>query len=270
MSSPIGMALAKYLAKKDSLSVIGICSGRKILNAGEVDLKKIEVVYCDLRQSLPNTLVTRLRAVDFIFHLAWAREDRLDVARQVNETILLRLQAAKKAETSILFLSSVAASPITRSIYGSAKYHVMHHVCDPSAIVFICGLVRCDPPFGPHALLKTTVRRLPLRLRFRRPAPRVYSISMHKLLEELGAALDGAYAPGIYRQFEESKSINETLEELEPKRQFSCGTLTLNATSIVAICLVIRKFVPFATFFCDKIITFLSKDDEFLAQIQSK
>jgi hypothetical protein len=267
-SSPIGVTLVNRLIKSRLVKVVALCSGRSIVES-EIFDKRIDVMYCDLSGSIPGTIAAIVKQADFLFHLAWIRKKKLSDAKRINEGVLEKLLILRRPNSGLLFLSSVAASPSTRSIYGSAKYHVMQKVVDADGIVFVSGLVKSDPPFGPDALLKSLVSRLPFRVRFRNPDPMVYSVALEDLIESLIDALGGSYLPGIYRQFSEPQGLNQSLIDIERGRGVSKRKImTFNTIKLVRTCFWLRETIPNSPLVLDKIITFLDKDDYFLGRIR--
>jgi hypothetical protein len=128
------------------------------------------------------------------------------------------------------------------------------------------GLVVEDPPAGPYAILTKVVSKLPLALRLTSSAPQVYPIEMDRLLELIDRLADPRLPPGTWRGFDAPVAFNDFLRGIEARNPRARLPVAV-PTNLLLVAARTLKRVPLRTrAYCDKILTFLHKNDAYLAK----
>lgn len=213
-NSYLGQRLIRALAREPGWRVTGLvtpwCS-RELLDPAA------EYIAADLTRPLTAEAEAALAGADRVLHLAWIRNSRFLGPDDPNMAVADRLLEAAQPRR-VIFLSSVAASPQTPSVYGRAKQQAQGKIVAGGGSALVCGLVLDDPPRGPFALLERAVARLPTRLRFVLGGFRVYPIHA----QDLVAAVRGVVSEdrvGVFRAYlAPGLTINRFLVSLERLR----------------------------------------------------
>lgn len=263
-NSYLGHHTIKHLAKVGAYEIVALCSPRAAAApADAVPGTSREVA--DLAKPVGEEIARHLNAADRVLHFAWDRRCDASGENGANEAMVENVMRHCSPE-AFVFVSSVAGSPEARSQYGRNKHAVARQVLAKGGSVFVPGLVTDDDPQGPFKLLASTVRGLPVAFRLSQDEPNVYPVELSTLLEMLAALCAGDLRPGTYNGFTRPVGFNAFLADLEqryPRRRIPVRVPTPLVLSLVGRARLLPTPAPK---YCDKILTFLYKDDAHLMQ----
>lgn len=267
-NSYLGRSLVHYLIARTPWRVYAIVSPRSSCAVLGIRDSRLTVLQTDLTSvPLPDSVSGIISDAHSVVHFAWSRSRRLDAALLANQRMIDSLFNCMSKSATLLFMSSVAASPAALSVYGRAKYEVAKYIVSQAGVAFACGLVIDHPPHGPYALLSRFVQSLPLRLRFSDKGPPVYPISLDIVCGRLAACLGQKIEGGTYQFWEPPIPMNLFLEQLEndfPRWRIRARISASSLRSAAAF--VAPRHLPFAGS-ADKILSFLHKDEAYLASL---
>jgi hypothetical protein len=166
----------------------------------------------------------------------------------------------------LVFVSSVAASPETLSTYGKTKFRAANALRDYGAIVLVTGLIVDKEPKGPYKLLVSVVDKMPLSIRFTKNSVKVYPIRTDDFLDGVITILDTPVEAGSYRLYpKDPADINDFLAQLESKHKRFRVPLPVSYGLTMGSLKLFRKIGVLPAGLGEKLLTFLYKDDKYLA-----
>jgi NAD dependent epimerase/dehydratase family len=263
-SSYLGRRVVERLSRSRSAKIVALISPRAVEAEPETD-PRIRTIRASLATPLARPVIDALQTADRVLHFAWDRRGDATGSIETNAAMIENLLAFCRPK-DFVFVSSVAGAPDAASAYGRHKHILAERVRAAGGSVFLPGLVVEDPPAGPYATLTKVVSKLPLALRLTKGAPKVYPIGMDRLLHLVDLLADPDLPPGTWRGFEAPVEFNDFIAEIEarhPRRRLPFAVPTgLMLSTARAL-----KHVPLPTrAYCDKILTFLQKNDAYLAK----
>jgi nucleoside-diphosphate-sugar epimerase len=226
----------------------------------------IRYLKADLTQQLSGDAAHAVHEADRVLHFAWIRGKDEGEVLESNLTMLANLQRHLARPETLVFISSVAASPNTLSRYGRTKFTIANKLLEDGAIVLVTGLIVDKEPKGPYKLLVDVVRKLPLSVRFTPDSVKVYPIRTDDFLSAIITVLNADAASGSYRVYPSNAAdINEFLEHLEKK--YRRGRLKLPVSYKLGLGSLrgMHQAGLLPSKLGEKLLTFLYKDDEYLA-----
>lgn len=266
-NSYLGSTLVRYLIERTQWRVYALVSHRSSGSLPGPSHPRLTVLQADLTQAVPKTILQALPRANGIVHFAWTRNQRLNQAITLNRRMIELLFECTSDRSTLRFISSVAASPSARSVYGRAKFETAQYVVRQGGVAVACGLVIDDPPRGPYALLSRCVKSLPLSVRFTDQGPVVYPIKIDTMCARLAESLDVKMEPGTYKLWGSPVPLNLFLTRVErdfPGRRLSVPINTWALLSIAS--LMVRLRLPPGAL-VDKVITLLHKDEDYLGSL---
>ncbi|MGQ0567696.1 MAG: NAD-dependent epimerase/dehydratase family protein [Gemmobacter sp.] len=264
-SSYLGRRVVARLAERPGAQIVALCSPRDPdAGDGEGAGTNVRRIRASLAAPLSPPVTLALRAADRVLHFAWDRRGDAVGAIGTNAAMVENLLAICRPE-ALVFVSSVAGAPDAASAYGRHKHALAERVRAAGGSVFVPGLVVEDPPAGPYAILTRVVAGLPLALHFTRGAPQVYPVTMARLLDMVDLVADPDLPPGTWRGFDAPVGINDFLRALEARHPRARLSVAVSARLLINVARMLKR-VPLPTrAYCDKILTFLQKNDAHLA-----
>lgn len=255
--SPLGSAAVDHLLEHTDWRVVAVVSPR----ASRVPRgPRLCGLRHDLTRPLPAALRSELGRAWRVLHLAWDRSRREPQARRANLAMLDRLFDALDDPSKLRLVSSVAASPTALSVYARAKHAAEEHTMARGGSSLVCGLVVSGSPRSPYALLDRVVARTPVSLRMGGEVTRAYPVDLDVVLRRLRRGCEAELAPGSYRLFERSVSLDALLREIEsrhPRRRVP----VVVRPGVVSLALGTLAHSPLRSLTLgQKLLTFLYKD----------
>ena len=226
----------------------------------------IRYLKADLTEALSDEAKNAVREADRVLHFAWIRGKDQDEVLGNNLRMLANLQKHLARPESLVFISSVAASPNTLSRYGRTKFTIANKLLEDGAIVLVTGLIVDKVPKGPYKLLVDVVKKFPLSVRFTSHSVKVYPIRTDDFLSAIIAVLNADIPSGSYRVYPSNAAdINEFLEKLEKK--YKRGRLKLPVSYKLGLGTLreMHQAGLLPSKLGEKLLTFLYKDDGYLA-----
>jgi hypothetical protein len=255
-----------YVTKKPKWHVCAVASHRGA-SPPEPWGPRIKFIRADLTQALPESIVEAASQADAIVQFAWTRDRRLDQACDLNRRMTDPLLACASDPSIFRFISTVAATPTTRSVYGRSKFELARYITERGGVAVACGLVKGDPPAGPYALLSRCIKLLPLRIRFAGGGPLVYPIEIEQMCSRLAGSLDVKIVEGTYKLCEPPMPMNGFLEKIELLYPRLRVPMRIHVGTLMAMASLMSRLGTSAALLSDKVLTFFQKDDAYLASL---
>jgi hypothetical protein len=233
-----------YVAKKPKWHVCAVASHRGA-SPPEPWGPRIKFIRADLTQALPESIVEAASQADAIVQFAWTRDRRLDQACDLNRRMTDPLLACASDPSIFRFISTVAATPTTRSVYGRSKFELARYITERGGVAVACGLVKGDPPAGPYALLSRCI----------------------KLCSRLAGSLDVKIVEGTYKLCEPPMPMNGFLEKIELLYPRLRVPMRIHVGTLMAMASLMSRLGTSAALLSDKVLTFFQKDDAYLASL---
>lgn len=226
-------------------------------------------IKADLTEELSEEAATAAREAERVLHFAWIRGKDEDEVFKNNLAMIENLQQHLSHPDSLVFISSVAASPETLSRYGRTKFKLANILVSDGAIVLVTGLIVDREPKGPYKLLVDVVKKFPLSVRFTRNSVKVYPIRTDDFLNGIMTILTQPVASGSYRLYPSNAAdINEFLEKLEAKYKRGRLPLPVNYRMSMSALRAFHGVGLLPATLGEKLLTFLYKDEAYLASHQ--
>ena len=234
---------------------------------GLVTRDAINYLKVDLREELSSEASNAVKAADHVFHFAWKRgKDEVAVLEE-NMKMFENLRTHLVRPDALVFISSVAASPETLSTYGRTKFKAANELVKYGAIVLVTGLIVDKEPKGPYKLLVNVVKKLPLSVRFTKNSVKVYPIRTDDFLKAIESILNQTIPAGSYRLYPSNAAdINDFLKLLEAKHKRARVPLPVSYLLTMGSLKIFHKAGLLPASLGEKLLTFLYKDDEYLAK----
>jgi len=230
----------------------------------------ISYLKADLTKPLSDEAAGLVRDADRVLHFAWIRGKNEDELLESNLAMLNNLQEHISRPESLVFISSVAASPETLSRYGRTKFKIANKLVEYGAIVLVTGLIVDKDPKGPYKLLVDVVKKYPFSVRFTANSVKVYPIRTDDFLTAIDKVLNVDLPGGSYRVYPSNAAdINEFLEQLEKKHQRGRVKLPVSYKVSIGSLEGMHRFGILPSTLGEKLLTFLYKDEEYLATHQT-
>jgi nucleoside-diphosphate-sugar epimerase len=224
----------------------------------------------DLTEPLSDEATALVRGADRVLHFAWIRGKDEDELLECNLAMLNNLQEHISRPESLVFISSVAASPETLSRYGRTKFRIANKLVEYGAIVLVTGLIVDKDPKGPYKLLVDVVKKYPFSVRFTENSVKVYPIRTDDFLSAIVTVLNTELPGGSYRVYPSNAAdINEFLEQLEKRHQRGRVKLPVSYKMSIGSLKGIHRVGVLPSTLGEKLLTFLYKDEEYLATHQT-
>jgi nucleoside-diphosphate-sugar epimerase len=220
----------------------------------------------DLREPISDADALTVREADRILHFAWVRGKDQDFVLSENRRMLETLKKHVSSPDTLVFISSVSASPETLSTYGKSKYIVANELREYGAIVLVTGLIVDREPKGPYKLLVNVVKTFPFSVRFTKNSVRVYPIRTDDFLNAIVTVLNEPVESGSYRVYPSNAAdINDFLKELENKHRRSRLPFPVSYKLSIGTLKLLRRAGILPATLGEKLLTFLYKDEGYLA-----
>lgn len=220
----------------------------------------------DLRSELQADAATAVSNADHVLHFAWIRGKDEASTLSENTKMFDNLRKHVARPDSLVFISSVAASPETLSTYGRTKFNAANELVEYGSIVLVTGLIVDKEPKGPYKLLVSVVKKLPLSIRFTKNSVKVYPIRTDDFLKGIETILTEPVPGGSYRLYPTGASdINDFLKQLETKYRRSRLPFPVSYGLTMSALKFFRKTGLLPASLGEKLLTFLYKDDRYLA-----
>jgi nucleoside-diphosphate-sugar epimerase len=225
----------------------------------------IRYVKADLTEPLSDESASFVREADRVLHFAWIRGKSEDDVLESNLAMLANLQAHLSRPETLVFISSVAASPNTLSRYGRTKFKIANKLLEDGAIVLVTGLIVDKEPKGPYKLLVDVVRKYPFSVRFSANSVKVYPIRTDDFLSAITTVLTSDPPSGSYRVYPSNAAdINEFLGQLEKKYQRGRVKVPVSHKISVGSLRGMHRAKLLPATLGEKLLTFLYKDEDYL------
>lgn len=220
----------------------------------------------DLRDDLTGEAAAAVRNADRVLHFAWVRGQDEEEIFDANQKMFGSLKKNIARPDSLVFISSVAASPETLSTYGRTKFRAANDLVNYGAIVLVTGLIVDKEPKGPYKLLVNVVKKLPLSVRFNKNSVKVYPIRTDDFLKGIVTILSQPVASGSYRLYPSNAAdINDFLKRLEAKYQRARMPFPVSYGVTLGALKLFRSIGLLPASLGEKLLTFLYKDDQYLS-----
>ncbi len=228
--------------------------------------ERLQYLTADLTEELSDEVKKDLREADYAVHFAWKRGTSFSEVLEANQKMVANILSHLREPKRFIFISTVAASPETLSLYGKTKFLVAQRVLGDGGLVVAAGLIVDDEPQGPYKLLVNVAKSMPVGVRATPGAVKLYPVKADDFVAGLKHLLDSEPQTGSYRLFpERAVDLNDFLSRLETKHgrkrlriRFSYG-LALSALKTLRSLHVPPKPLQ------EKLITFLYKDEKYLS-----
>jgi nucleoside-diphosphate-sugar epimerase len=263
--SYLGQKLLQHLSEEGGYGITAFITpwadDKELFRSPGVEYSKV-----DLRDPLSKGAAQAVCDADRVLHFAWKRGNDDEVVLSENMKMFSTLTEHISSPEKLVFISSVAASPSTLSTYGKTKFRVANGLLTYGAIVLVTGLIVDKEPKGPYKLLDSVVKKLPIALRFTKNSVKVYPIRTEDFLEAIVAVLNTAVGSGSYRVYpKDPADINDFLSRLESKHKRFRIPLPVSHVLSMGSLILFRKIGVLPADLGEKLLTFLYKDDEYLA-----
>ena len=220
----------------------------------------------DLREELTAEAAAAVSSADRVLHFAWVRGHDEETILDANLKMFQSLKKHIARPDSLVFISSVAASPETLSTYGRTKFKAANEMVDYGAVVLVTGLIVDKEPKGPYKLLVSVVKKLPLSVRFTRNSVKVYPIRTDDFLKGIETVLTQPVSAGSYRLYPtDASDINEFLKQLEARYRSVRVPFPVSYGLTMGALKFFRQIGLLPASLGEKLLTFLYKDDQYLA-----
>jgi len=220
----------------------------------------VQLITQDLQKPFSNEVSELLPKCDFIIHLAWVRAASRKTAEGKNIDIVRRLTAPLKSPKCFLFMSSVAQAARNSSSYGQAKWLVEKYISNLGGYVFVCGLVQTLPPYGPDALLRNTIKKIPFTPKFILPNIPIFVTPMTTIETAVNCFVLGEELPHVSRLYKSTPTdLNDLVDEVKESKKF----LVPVPVGLIVLMSKIMRVIPISISkrFADKLLTFCNKGD---------
>jgi nucleoside-diphosphate-sugar epimerase len=264
--SYLGQKLLRHLTKTGGFEIAAFITpwaDEKALVTGR-DIKYFKV---DLRESFDEAAAATVRNAESILHFAWVRGKDAEKVLGQNLSMFENLREHISRPERLVFISSVAASPQTLSTYGKTKFMAANLLAEYGAVILVTGLIVDKVPKGPYKLLVEFVKKLPLRVRFTKDSVRVYPISTDDFLNAVTTVISRSLPSGSYRVYpSDAADINDFLAELERRHTRARIPFPISYRLSMSSLKLFRRLGLLPSTIGEKLLTFLYKDEEYLAR----
>ena len=223
--------------------------------------QSIDAEWISIRESF-DILKKKLEKTDIILNFGWSRSNNHNNIKLINF-----LLENKQKNCSLIFISSISASPDSFSNYSRNKYFVSKLVKEKNETNIMLGLVNYKNSNQIKYIVKL-IKLLPFAIRFSYNFFNVYLINIKSFESKILYFLKNRNVSKNYSMYDESMSSNDFIEFIEKeynlKKKF---TLVLPVVLIKFFLLICRK-IPFKLQIVDKILTFFYKNDEWIKNMQ--
>ena len=227
----------------------------------------INYVRVDLRKRLEPDAAAAVQNADRVLHFAWVRGTNEKEILEENLSMFGNLKEYITRPERFVFISSVAASPETLSTYGKTKFKAANELAKYGAVILVTGLIVDKEPKGPYKLLVSVVKKLPLSIRFTKDSVRVYPIRTEDFLNAIATVITTPVPSGTYRVYPiEAADINDFLAELESKYSRVRVPFPVSYKLSIGAIRALRRFGLIPATLGEKLLTFLYKDQAYLAK----
>ena len=234
---------------------------------GLVASDKIDYSKVDLREELSLEASNAVKEANHVLHFAWKRGKDEAAVFEENMKMVENLRNHLARPDALVFISSVAASPETLSTYGRTKFKAANELVKYGAIVLVTGLIVDTEPKGPYKLLVSVVKKLPISVRFTKNSVKVYPIRTEDFLSAIDSILSQPIPAGSYRLFPSNAAdINDFLKLLEARHKRARVPLPVSYPLAIGTLKIFHKAGLLPASLGEKLLTFLYKDDEYLAK----
>ena len=196
----------------------------------------------------------------YIIHIGWNREPN----NKDNLTLYNKLRKLKSKKSKIIFFSTVAATPNTKSNYGKAKYKISKINSNYRNINLFIGLV--DYKFSNHIkLLNKLFNHKLFKIRFTKNIFNVYYVKIETLLDLILKIISYDQKKINYLVVNKIFKINEFLDFCDSEKKLKIYIPYLISAFFIRIIHLIKT----NNIIIDKIKTFTYKDKNFLDKLNN-
>ncbi|MBV9216496.1 MAG: hypothetical protein JO053_09985 [Acidobacteria bacterium] len=264
--SYLGQKVVEHLRNRADINLLGIISPWGS-DSGIITGKGIEYTRADLAKTLTDKLASEIRSADLVLQFAWKRGGTEPEILSTNRSILKNVKEHVTDPEKLVFISSVAASPGAFSGYGRVKFRLANELREWGAVILVTGLIVDKEPRGPYALLSKVVKKSPIAVRFKGASVPVYPITTEDFLLVIDILIDKPLSSGTYRVFgSRPVDLNDMLAAIERKQGRSSVKIPLPYGLTLGGVSLLSKVPLFPSSLSEKLLTFLYKDEEYLAQ----
>lgn len=264
--SYLGQTLLEQLIEKGEFEIAAFitpwASETGLANGEGITYHKV-----DLRADLPDAAAAAVSDAGRVLHFAWVRGNDEERVLSENMKMFETLRKHIANPDALVFISSVAASPETISTYGRTKFLAANELMKFGAIVLVTGLIVDKVPKGPYKLLVSVVNKLPFSIRFTKDSVKVYPIRTDDFLKGIETILTQPVPGGSYRLYPSNAAdINDFLKQLEKKYSRALVRIPVSYGLTMGSLKFFRRAGLLPASLGEKLLTFLYKDDEYLAK----
>jgi nucleoside-diphosphate-sugar epimerase len=262
--SALGGHALRHLLETTTHDFVAVTSSRQ--SQGAFMHPRVRWLAANLKQAPGGALADALAGADRVLHFAWTRDGSQVAVQAANDTMIRGIVAALPDPSRFWLVSSVSGSPRAHSTYGRTKYASGQLTRSLGANVLVCGLVvEPEPERGPYRMLRNTLWKLPFALRAVGGGPHVYPLRQADLGRTLAAVCAVDLAPGFYRMYSDPVRFNAFVALIEALRPRTRLPLPFPAGLAVGSAALAKRLHVMPEKPCDQIMTFLYKDDAYLA-----
>jgi len=214
---------------------------------------KINIEWVNIEQSIFK-LKQKLTSTDVVINFSWSRTNNLENIR-LNKFLIEH----KKKSTKLIFISSISASPKSRSHYSKNKFLVSELIKTNNETNVMLGLVDHQGSAQINQLIKI-ITLLPFSLRFSYNFFNIYLIHQHSFLMKLEELLLTDKKGGNYAMYDNILGINDFIEFLETKHVIKKKISITCPVFLIKFFLLFINIIPIKISLFDKLFTFIYKD----------
>jgi hypothetical protein len=230
----------------------------KLIGATTSDFdNEINIEWINIKQSLFK-LKEKLSSTDFIINFSWSRTNNLENIK-LNQFLINH----KEKSTKIIFISSISASPKSKSHYSKNKFLVSELIKTNNEINVMLGLVDHQRSTQINQLIKI-ITILPFSLRFSYNFFNIYLIHQHSFLMRLEELVLTDKKAGNYAMYDKILGINDFIEFLETKHVIKKKFNITFPVFLIKFLLLFLNIIPIKISLFDKLLTFVYKDAKWI------
>lgn len=254
-----GQLVIKDLCDAGELEVFGLLHS-PAPPPSELD-ERCSYVTSDLCAAPDPRLSDLLRGVSRVIHLAWDRSLDYEASKKNNFQMVSTLLEGLPDSSRIVFVSTIAASRTTQSVYGRVKYEVEERIRKAGGTVLVAGLLTLDQAGTPYRQVVQLVRKIPVKIRFPPQDYRFYPVSVAQFVEGIRLAAGGGLANDAYALFEpEGLSSAEFLGPIEAQSKTLRLPLPLRVGTVLGMAKLTKRLSLLPGRPAEKLFTFFTRD----------
>lgn len=253
ISSKLSIYFINYI--KDDYEINGITNSKDFRN------KSIDKIYLlDFEDKL---LKQEINSSDIIIHFAWTR---ISKDNYQNKRLVSFLINHKNKATRLYFISSASIQKNALSNYARQKYEVSKIIDKYQCCNIILGIVEDDNDSQIKSISKL-LKLLPFQVYFKQNVFNTYIVDINSFCLKFSNIINKEiYCKNIII-VDKILSNNELFKYVKNKYRINDKVNLKVSIHFINIAIIILKFFNSKLGFFDKILTFVSKDDKWLKQL---